>query len=139
MFLKVLILLVFHKCHAQLNSFEIDYIGNSVENITQLDVCYTKICLQDAKRLMYNAWHFGKIDRSNFEKFACGHFYEYRAANERYRTVGFQNDLDRKYNYLFKKILMQEIKEDEPKIFKIIKSYYQKCVNSGELCFNHNL
>lgn len=136
MFLKVLILLFLHECHSQLNSFEIDYIGQtySEEEFKQLNVSFSNISLRDAKRIISYAWHFDKIDHCDFEKFACGHFYEYRAVNERYRTIGFQNDLDQRYNDFIKKFLKQETKKDEPKIFKIIKSFYKKCVSSGELC-----
>ena len=137
MLLKVLILLLLHECNAQLNVFEIDYLGNqfSVEEYKKLDVCYSEICMTDSKKIMAQATHKNDSDPClDFSNFACGHFNAYRPINDRYFTVGFESDLQAQWNDYMRRILKQKIQEDEPKIFKIVKKYYQKCVNSSEFC-----
>ena len=141
MLLKVSILISLHVClcNSQLHVFETDYIGKSysVEEYKKLDVCYSDVCLIDAKRFMNNMSHKNDSDSSvNYDEFACGHFYKYKAYNERYYSVGFENDIHRLYEDRLKRVLREKIHEDEPKIFKLLKSYYQKCVNSSKIYFN---
>ena len=136
MLFKVLILFVLHECHGQFQSFPFDYFGKTytVEEFKKLDVCYSKICLSDAKRIIaYSSIRNDSDECNHFNKFACGQFYEFKPLNERYRTVGFENDLDVQYNYYMKLMLKKKIDKNEPKIFKLLKKYYQNCVSSGEL------
>ena len=72
----------------------------------------------------------------DFQEFACGHFFEFQAPNDRYYRIGFWNEIDRQNQHLHKLMLKEKIHKDEPKIIKIIKRYFQKCVNSSEYCFN---
>ena len=139
MLLKVLILVLLHECHAQLNEFGIDYYGNqiSVQEYKNSSLCLTYACLRDAKRTMSYAPHKHIIDPcENFEEFACGHFNEFGAPNDRYREVGFWNEIYRQNQHRHKLMLKKKVHKDEPKIFKIVKRYFQKCVNSSEFCFN---
>ena len=139
MLLKVLILVLLHKCHAQLNEFGIDYYGNqiSVQEYENSSICLTYTCFRDAKRIMHSAPHKNIPDPcKDFQEFACGHFYEFGAPNDRYNRIGFKNEIYRQYQHRHKLMLRKKIHKDEPKIFKIIKSYFQKCVNSSEFCFN---
>ena len=139
MLLKVLILLLLRECHTQLNEFGIDYYGNqiTVEEYENSTLCLTYACFRDAKRIMNSAPHKYVPDPcKSFEEFACGHFYEFGAPNDRYYKIGFENEIDRQEQHYQKLMLKQKIQKDEPKIFQIMKSYYQKCVNSSEFCFN---
>ena len=139
MLLKVLILFLLHDCHAQLLEFHIDYLGDeiSVEEYKNSSLCLSFACLKDAKRIMNIASHKNSSEPSkNFTEFACGHFYEYGAPNDRYIWTGFHNELERQKQHYQKLMLKKKIQKDEPKIFKIMKSYFQKCVNSSEFCFN---
>ena len=139
MLLKVLILLLLHKSHAQLNEFGIDYYGEqiSVEEYENSSICLTYACLKDAKRFMYYAPHKYIPDPcKDFDEFACGHYYEFGAPNDRYEVTGFWNEIHRQYEHYHKLMLKKKILKKEPKIFQIMKSYYQKCVNSSEFCFN---
>ena len=136
MLLKLLILLLFQESLAQLNVFEIDYIGNqlSVEEYKKLDICYSPICLSDAKRFMFYSPHKNVTDPCvDFDRFACGHFFDYRATNDRYQQVGHDNNLIAQHYDYMKRVLKKKILKDEPKIFKLVKTYYQKCVNSSKL------
>ena len=143
MLLKVLILFLLHGSHAQLLEFHIDYLGDeiSVEEYKNSSLCLSKVCLQDVKQIMSYAPHKNISDlnldsEDGFETFACGHFNEFKAPNDRYFMIGFRNELERQNQHYKKLMLKKKIHEDEPKIFKIMKSYFQKCVNSGEFCFN---
>ncbi|CAO1367212.1 unnamed protein product [Diamesa hyperborea] len=133
MLLKVLILFFLYDCHAVLHSFRIDYIGNqtSVEQYKESNICLSNVCVIDAKRFVAHASY--RVDAHpcvNFKEFACGHFNEFRVVSDRYEFIGFENELNRQYQHRLKRILRLKIREDEPKIFRIIKSYFQKCVNS---------
>ena len=137
MLLKVLILLLLHESLAQLNVFETEYLGNqlSVEEYKELDICVSKVCMKDAKRFIFHASHKNDTDPCvDFKEFACGHFFDYRASNDRYLTIGYESSLFAQHLDYLKRILRQKIQKDEPKIFKIVKTYYQKCVNSSKLC-----
>ena len=139
MFLKVLILLSLHKCHAQLNEFGIDYYGSqiSVEEYENSSICLTYACLRDTKQIMkYVPHNYSPDPCTNITEFICGHFYEFGAPNDRYEYTGFNNEINRQNQHYKKLMLKKRIHKDEPKIFQIIKRYFQKCVNSSEFCFN---
>ena len=139
MLLKVLILFLLHECHAQLHVFEFDYIGNqiSIEEYKNSSLCLTYTCLKDTKRVINSASHKNITDPcKDFQEFACGHFFEFRAPNDRYYRIGFWNELQRQNQHRTKLMLKKRINKNEPKIFQIVKSYFQKCVNSSEFCLN---
>ena len=102
MLVKVLILLSLHKCHAQLLEFGIDYYGEqiSVDEYKNSSICLTYACLRDAKRIMSYAPHKYIPDPcKNFLEFTCGHFYEFGAPNDRYKKIGFANELLRQSSF----------------------------------------
>ena len=139
MLLKVLILLLLRECHAQLLEFGINYYGKqiSVKEYENSTLCLTYACFKDAKLIMKYAPHKIMPDPcKDFRKFACGHFDEYGAPNDRYYEIGFENEIIRQNQHYRKLMLKQKIQKDEPKIFQIMKKYFQKCVNSSEFCFN---
>ena len=138
MLLKVLVLVLLHECHAQLNEFDIDYYGKqiSVQEYENSSLCLTYTCFRDAKRIMYYAPHKNITDPcEDFEEYACGHFNEFAAPNDRYKEIGFWNEIHRQEQHRQKLMLRKKIHKNEPKIFQIMKRYFQKCVNSSEFCF----
>ena len=139
MLLKVLILFLLHECHAQLHEFGIDYYGNqiNVEEYKNSSICLTYTCLRYTKRMINYAPHKNIPDPcKDFKEFACGHFNEFEAPNDRYKGIGFENEINRQSRPLLKLMLKKKIHKDEPKIFQIIKKHFQKCVNSSEFCLN---
>ncbi|CAO1429928.1 unnamed protein product [Diamesa hyperborea] len=87
--------------------------------------------MADAKRIIGSASY--KNDSGpcvDFEEFACGHFFNFRAPNDRYNYIGFDNEFHRQHEHRLKRILKEKIHDNEPKIFKVMKSYFHKCVNS---------
>ena len=119
MLLKVLILFLLHESAiAQMHS----YIGNqiSVEEYKKLDLCESKICLEDVLRITSYASDKKDSDPCvNFDDFACGG----------YNKIQLKEDL--KVQRL-ETILSQDINEDEPKAFKVMKKYFQKCIHSSK-------
>lgn len=129
MLLKVLFLILLHECHAQLHSFPIDYIGNqfSVAEYKELNICVSRVCQEDATRFISSASHNNNSDPCvNFNDFACGNF-------DKFQSISFDEDLKREDQHRLKTILNKEIYEGEPKIFKLVQRYFQKCVNSGSI------
>ena len=140
MLLKLLILVTvsLNGLECILHSFPVQYIGNSfsVEEYKELNICYSRICLKDAKRYVANVSYRNDSDPCvDFREFACGHFHEFRATNDRHYDIGFRNELERQNQHYLKRILRKKIKKEEPKIIKVLKRYYQKCVSSGEVIF----
>lgn len=129
MLLQVLILILLHECHAQLHSFPIDYIGNqlSLAEYKELNVCETRVCQEDATRFFSCASHKNDSDPCvNFNDFACGNF-------NKFQSISYDKDLKLEDQHRLKTILSKDIHEDEPKIFKIVKRYFQKCISSGKI------
>ena len=136
MLYKVLILLILSKVECVLHSFGTDYIGNSVsvEDYKKFNLCLNKVCVRDAKRFLSFASYNNDTDPCmNFKEFSSGHFYEFRATNDRYRFIGLSNEFQRQKQHRLKRILREKIEDNEPKVFKLMKSYFQKCVDHGKL------
>ena len=124
MLLKVLLLLFVQEIFGDL---PINYIGNglSVEEYKKLSLCNSNVCILDSKRI---ASYASQSNQSNpcldMNDFACGNFFQQKKANE---NVGFEIELEEIYFQQLKEVLMIEIKEDEPKVVKVVKEYFQKC------------
>lgn len=64
-----------------------------------------------------------------------GEFLKHRVLNDRYAYSGFQNDINLQYYEKQKRILRKKSKSvDEPKMFKVIKSFFKKCTETGCTC-----
>lgn len=116
-----------------------DFVTQQLGNYVQDDEynnrtsCWTKVCMQDSGRLIYSASHDSqKINPcDDFPTFAMGEFLEHRVPNERYAKLGFQSDIDAQFFEKQKRILNEPVRPDAPRIFKVVKSFFKKCIDSG--------
>lgn len=128
-----LVLLFSRFCHC---SFVTDYLGNlSDDEYNNRSFCWTKVCMEDSGKLIYAASHDSTPTDpcDNFQKFAMGDFLEHQVPNERYAKVGFQSDIEAQFFEKQKRILLEPVAADEPKTFTIVKKFFKKCINSGDL------
>lgn len=89
--------------------------------------------MKDSGLLIYDANHDSNSTApcDDFKVFAMGTFYEHRVPNERYSYSGFLSDVDLQYKEKQKRMLKQAFNESDSKIFKIMKSFFQQCINSS--------
>lgn len=117
--------------------FESQYLGNylTFDEYNDLELaCQTKLCLNDAKRLLLVATQNKTVQPcDDFKEFALGEFLKYRALNDRYRYVGFDNDVQLLHWERQRKVLAATVKRHDIRPLKIAKNYFQKCVTSSEL------
>lgn len=116
--------------------FESQYLGNflTYDQYNNLELaCYSKLCLNDAKRLLLVATQNKTVEPcDDFKEFALGEFLKYRALNDRYRHVGFDNDIQLFHWERQRKVLAATIKSYDIRPLKIAKNYFLKCVTSSE-------
>ena len=115
--------------------YPVQYIGNFLtqEQYDNLTLCDSQLCLDDAQRLLSDASHDNKDPCKSFTKFSCGTFFEKRAGNERYESVGFKRTYELKNDEKRHRVLKVRINENEDcKAVKIVKNFYQKCVSWSE-------
>ncbi|CAO1329984.1 unnamed protein product [Diamesa hyperborea] len=120
--------------------FENQYLGHhftAEEYNNQELACDTTICLRDAQLLLLAATQNKTIEPcDDFAEFSMGQFIKLAAHNDRYKRVGFINDVllldwNRK-----RKVLSAKIKGKDIRPFKIAKNFYQNCVNSDNVRVN---
>lgn len=120
----------------QINAMEIVSLGDylSVDEVSDLNFCGTKECLLDSGRLLETAtrqWSVNPCD--DFKEFSMGDFVKYRALHDRYDRVGFLYDMLSLHTERQRKTLIAPIKENDSRVFKIVKNFFQKCVDSGNV------
>lgn len=125
--------------------FATDYLANYV-NLSDDDYenkskCWTEVCMLDSGRLIYSADHDSlKSDPcGDFPSFAMGEFLKHRVPSERYPKLGFRADVEAQFFEEKKRILNEPVKPDEPNIFKVIKSFFKKCINSSKFLNSRNM
>lgn len=119
-------------------SFESQFLGNylSVEEYEARDFCSTKVCILDNDRLIYAATSNSSIKPcEDFKNFAMGEFLTHRVPNDRYHYIGFQNDVERLQKQRQRVVLKSPIASDDPRLIKLLKSFFVKCSDLGELHF----
>lgn len=113
--------------------FPTDFLGNYVsdEEYNNRSLCWTPVCMKDSGRLIYDADHNSNKTApcDDFRTFAVGEFFEHRVPNERYKSEGLEQDVERQQYERQKRILLKPIKQSEPKMFKVIKTYFRQCIN----------
>lgn len=89
--------------------------------------------MHDSGRLIYAASHDSeKVNPcDDFRTFAMGEFLEHRVPNDRYKYIGFERDVHEQHWEKMKRAAASKIKTKEPKMFKVVKSYFQKCADTG--------
>ena len=116
--------------------FESQYLGNylTFDEYNDLEIaCENKFCLNDAKRLLLVATQNKTVEPcDDFKEFALGEFLKYRALNDRYRHVGFDNDVQLLHWERQRKVLAATIKSHDTRPLRIAKNYFQKCVTSSK-------
>jgi hypothetical protein len=115
--------------------FELEYLGDYVskEEEKSRDFCESKYCALDTNELVYAATQNNSIDPCvDFKEFAVGTYIKFRALNDRYRYNGFQADLQHSHRHRQKIVVEAEIdEENDTRVFKVMKNFYQKCVDAG--------
>jgi hypothetical protein len=115
--------------------FTNQFIGSSLsdEEAMTREFCETKVCLVDTEILMLAATQNATVAPcDDFKEFGLGVFIKYRALNDRYQYKGLQSDLDEQFREKNRKVVSAKVSENDPRVFKIMKSYFAKCVNSSE-------
>lgn len=126
------ILLIFAFANAE---FELQYLGDSLtDDEAQARVfCNTKYCIEDSQILFYAATQNNSVDPClDFKEFSMGTLIRYRALHERYFAIGLQNDVTKMHQERIRKSLNAEIQKDDPRMFKVLKNFFGRCVSSSE-------
>lgn len=122
--------------------FPIQYIGNylTINQYDNLTLCQSKICLLDSEKLIASASYISNLNPcESFRNFTCGTFYEDRALNERYESIGFQRDLEVRNDEKRHKALKGATRTDDGKAVRIVKNLYQKCIDWSECSCSINI
>lgn len=113
-----------------------DFLGNYVsdEEYENRTLCWSPACIRDSDRLKSAAaYDFNKTAPcDDFKIFAIGEFFKRRTMSDKRREV-FDSDVNEQFDAKQKKILLKPIEDDDPKMFKVIKSYFRQCINSGRI------
>lgn len=129
-------LLLFSKSYCE---FPTNFLGNylSDEEYENSNFCWTELCMKDSGRLIEAADHNSNktLPCDDFKTFAMGNFFEHRVPNDRYRILGFFLDVNLQFDEKQKRILLKPVNETEPKMFKVMKRFFQRCINTRKtLC-----
>lgn len=118
-------------------SFEVQVFGDSIsiEEYNSREFCSSKYCIMDSNRLISSVTQNKSIRPcDDFKTYAMGEFLKYRAINDRYPVLSFEIEVQNRFDSKERVLLSKAINDNDPKMFKVIKNYYHKCVTSG--CMN---
>lgn len=120
-----------------LSQFVNQFVGKDLNDIRKqnkcIDFCESKECLTDANLLFFAASQNSTIKPcENFLEFSLGNFIKFVVLNDRYLYKGLQSDVEDNQIQRYRKILSAKSKPNETRIFKVIKNYFSKCVNSSK-------
>lgn len=116
-------------------SFETQFFGDYLTDLEyeNQNLCSTKHCMLDNDMLVYAAGQNSSIRPcDDFKTFAKGEFLKHRVINDRYYSIGFDKNVLERFKEQQRKLLLKPVVEGDPKIFKVLKSYYKKCIDSGK-------
>jgi hypothetical protein len=113
---------------------DVQYLGEYIlpNEIVDESLCVTKECVLDANRLLDAAtrlWSVKPCD--DFREFSMGNFIKLRALHDRYDRVGFLFDVLALHYERQRKAFAEPIAASDPRAFKIVKNFFQKCIDSG--------
>lgn len=119
--------------------FELQFIGDSLSNeeAATRDFCTTKYCVGDSQILFYAATQNVSVDPcTDFKEFSVGTLIRYRALHDRYFSIGLLPEVERLHEERLRKLLnSKKVDKNEPRVFKVMKNFFVKCVSSSEFRF----
>lgn len=105
-----------------------DYINE--EELLDENFCSTNECLLDEERLLESATSEKSIKPcQNFKEFSVGKFIKFRSIHDR---SGFLFDSLASHRSRQRELLLVPIDENEERISKVAKNFFQKCTDSSE-------
>lgn len=108
---------------------------SSCSEIKLDDYCMSKACLLDAARLIEFASDDELLEPcDDFREFALGKLIQYRSMHEDYDKSGFLSD-SLAHHLRLEKIFNANLIDDDPKVHKIAKNFFQRCTSEGEKFF----
>lgn len=117
------------------SAFDTQFLGTSLtdEEYSRREFCSTKYCILDNDRLIYSASQNSTLVNpcEDFKTFALGEFFKHRVLNDRYAYIGFNAEVQSRLLERQRIVLKKPVTETDPIIFKLVKSYFQNCTNSG--------
>lgn len=103
------------------------------EDYSRLKFCESKLCLDDANQLLKYLYTNLSVDPClDFGQLVCGKFFNEVRHDDRYLFVGFDRDWRLSALKLIHEALIEPKKENEEKAIKVVKNFYQKCIDEGE-------
>lgn len=111
-------------------------IGEEIdeEEYSRLKFCENEVCRDDTNRLLKYIFPNKSINPClDFTQLACGNFFLERKRDDRYLFVGFDRDWRSSALQLIHKALVEPVHEKDVKSIKVVKGFYQKCIDEG--CF----
>lgn len=118
------------------SEFNLEYIGDSLseEEASARDFCITKYCVDDAEILFKAATRNASVDPClDFKEFSMGSFIKDQEIPERYFAIGLLPDTQRRHEERLRRLLQSDVDEkNDPRVFKVMKNFFGKCVGSSE-------
>lgn len=118
--------------------FYLQHLGTSVsvEEASERPFCGNKYCLEDAELLFYAATQNSSVDPCvDFKEFSMGTFIKYRAHHERNHKKGFEEENKQIQRERLRKLVASKTNDDEPRVSKVMKNFFRKCVSSSKCTF----
>lgn len=115
--------------------FDLQYIGNHLSDneVNQLAFCDNEFCLSDSNILFYAATQNASVDPClDFKEFSMGSLIKFRALHERYWSIGLLQDTKRLHEERQRKLLAKTSAKTDHRVFKVLKNFFQKCVDSSK-------
>ena len=118
------------------SEFNLDYIGDSLSNeeADARDFCTRKYCVNDTEILFKATTRNASVDPcKDFKEFSMGSFIKDQELPERYFSIGLLPKTQRLHEERLRKLLESDVDEkNDPRVFKVIKNFFGKCVSSSE-------
>lgn len=119
--------------------FKTQFLGNFItdEEYYNKTFCWSKVCMLDSDRLIYNADHNSMVTDpcKDFKTFAAGDFFEHRVVSERYPFIGFIGDMHLQFFEKQKQLIIQKPDRNEPKVFKVMRNFFKQCADFSKFYF----
>lgn len=120
---------------AKATEFNLEYVGDSLSNAeaNARDFCVTKYCASDSEILFHAATQNTSVDPcTDFKEFSMGTFIKEQELPESYFSVGLLPETQRLHERRLQKLLEENDQKNDPRVFKVMKNFYEKCNSSCE-------